>query len=124
MALNDLQRTRIRTYLGYPDRWLNYDSNIEWAMNLVDGYVQSEIEAVLAQLEEVDSALVTGLSVSGIKSAGQGDIEFFPGGKTVDISHTGKMLINRLAIKLGVECPRNYYGSEINIPSGLSTGFW
>jgi hypothetical protein len=123
MALSELQRTQIRTYLGYPDRWLDYAGGIDWALDLVDGYVQSEVEVILGQLATVDAQLISGITVSGIKSAGQGDIEFFPGGKTEDINKTGKILVNRLAIKLGVECPRNYFGTTISIPCGTFLGY-
>ena len=125
MAFTETQRSKLRAYLGYADRWLDYAGGIEWALDLAgdDGYIQEEIEDILSDLAIIDAALMSGISVAGIKSAGQGDVEFYQSGKIRDLRKTGNWLINVLSIKLGVECPRKYYPSEISMPSGYVNGF-
>jgi hypothetical protein len=125
MAFTDSQRSKIRTYLGYPDRFLSYSGNIENAIDFFgeDVSLQEEVEDILSDLEIIDTAIMSGRSVAGIKSAGQGDVEFYESGKISDLKRTGNWLINSLAIKMGISCARPYYGIDINIPPGFACGF-
>ncbi len=116
MALTAAQRNAIWTYLGYeaePSITYGVVAAINSRLDLIsaDPVLQAPIDAILLELATVDTAVASaGATVSAAGTLKKVDeIEFYQPTKTtalygagiVDAIHRGRMLIRRLAQRLG-----------------------
>lgn len=108
MSFTEAQRVSIRTYLGYPS--VSVDSSLDGAIDAAgqSPAIQSQVEAILAQLALVDAKQTGVLGQAGIKRADE--IEFFEGSSLRDVGALGRTLVRRLAALLGVGVAVDIYG--------------
>lgn len=79
MALDASQKAKIRRLLGYPDPSVMrptqiLDTGIEWALDNVSAEGEVEIEAALAAIATIDTALTQPAAIQGLKSVGMGEV--------------------------------------------------
>jgi hypothetical protein len=114
MAFTDLQKTKIRFYLGFPNIHTQSNPRLESAIELFGNDVagQAETEDILAKLADIDSRLTSiALDVAGISSAGQGDPEFFQGSVQSELRSAGRMWVGRLSTLFGITVVNDVYGN-------------
>jgi hypothetical protein len=115
MAFTEVQKTKIRFYLGFPSIHKSANTLLESTIQLSgeDETVKAEAETILANLVAIDERLTTiALDVAGIQSAGQGDPEFFQGGVQGEIRSAGRMQVSRLSSLIGVGIVSDVYGNN------------
>jgi hypothetical protein len=124
MAFSDIQRAKIRHYLGYPDVFRAANPRLEDAMNVVGDRpeVQADIEVILGHLATADAQIAGQgtTSAAGVKRVDE--IEFFPKGETDALTEArrwGRMWASRLSIVLGVPIANDVFSER-----GYSGDWW
>lgn len=115
MAFTDLQKIKIRYYLGYPNIYLQCNPLLESAVSIVgnNADMKSEAENILAKLSDIDDRLTSiALDVAGIQTAGTGDPGFFEGSVQSELRSAGRMWVGRLSILVGVAIPNDVYSNK------------
>lgn len=104
MALNDLQKAQIRTFLGYPDQHRYLNPRLESAMDSLGPGAEAIVVAEIAEVLAVDLAIKgTTRTVAGIAKAD--DAAFFSrrdGNRFDGQRREGRMHIGRISKILGV----------------------
>jgi hypothetical protein len=131
MAFTDTQKDQIRKYLGYPAGYYQYNTPLEGMMDKVGGIAveQASVEAILTELATVDAALAdsgTTTTVSGALKRAD-DIEFYPAGSSstmgaIGAMNRGRMLVERLRQRFGVEIMGDYFGTPTKRSFALTLG--
>ena len=114
MALSDTQKAQIRMYLGWSERFFQFDSRLQQAM----GAIQAEAEllitdtlangGLLASLADIDTKLTA--SHSRLKADVVGSIKLNRS-EVSQLRREGKRLAGRLASMLGVKIRNNAFGA-------------
>lgn len=106
MAFTEAQKHSIRFALGYPDVFLDANSRLESAMEVVGSRPtqQAAVEAILANLDAVSTSLVESVDFAGLKRAE--DIEWFQSGSGSSVitqkRSEGRRYCGQLSIIFGV----------------------
>lgn len=102
MALTTTQRAQVRTYLGWPARFWQTTSQLEQAMNAVDGEAAelALVVALLVSLADIDTRLTA--CYGRLKALKVGSIELPGHGELMALRSEGRKFSGRLAAKLGV----------------------
>lgn len=130
MALTATQKAQCRLYLGFSD--MSRSTPTHWRLeSMLAGALSTEGEAVvvdlLTQLASVDTdiATVQGANRAGIVSVDNGGVVWAASGTSAaaSVAARGRMLVNRLALTLGVEPFADIYGASRAVggarPAGL-----
>lgn len=119
MALTSVERTSIRTYLGYANLHRYLNTRLESAFDAVDTDAETAVRAMLTELTAVDLVLATAgqtVATQGGLKAITGDVEWYEmasGASNGSGALTrGRMLIARLSTILGVPLYGDYYGAS------------
>lgn len=115
MAFTETQKSQIRLALGYPDTFLDRNSRLEDAMDLVGARpaTQAIVDAILVSLSGVSTSLASSLSSAGLKRAE--DIEWYAsgGGGSAVITQKrdeGRRFCAQLSIIFGVPIMADMFG--------------
>ena len=141
-ALSETQKQKCRLYLGYSGRWHQTFTELEQAMDSVNSQAASiasptydsanaligEISAVLDQLAATDKQLI-GSSASSYADGAKKrqkfdkaeDVTFRGPVELAALRSEGRMLVNRLALLLGVPVNGDVFGSGAS--SGGGNGY-
>lgn len=126
MALTATQKAGVRLYLGYSDGSRDTPSgyNLEGVFAGLSAEAETQVIAILALLATVDAKFTesAALSAAGLKSVDNGGVEWFGATSAQSsLSATGRRLVARLAIILGVPVVRDVFGSAVPMcgPMGL-----
>lgn len=131
MALTDTQRAQVRLYLGWPARFWQTTSQLEMAMNAVDGVAAelAQVVALLVSLADIDTRITAcysrlkALKVDAITLPGHGEL--------MALRAEGRKFAGRLAAKLGVPIiadawtgggPSAFAAADRMVPSGSGGG--
>jgi hypothetical protein len=122
----DLEKARIRTYLGYPNMYRYRNTRLESAMDGLDEGVLSLVRAAMAEIEKVDLRITTdGLDSVGVKRVDEIELQSKSSNGGVDrldgIRKVGRIYIARISKVLGT--PINH-GSDYFSPNGYQGDSW
>lgn len=116
MAFTETQKSQIRLALGYPDTFLDRNSRLEDAIDLVGARpaTQAIVDAILVSLAGVSTSLAASLSSAGLKRAE--DIEWYAAGSGGSAVITqkrdeGKRFCAQLSIIFGVPIMADMFGT-------------
>ena len=137
MAFTETQKDQVRRFLGYPGGFRDSNFRLESMFGTIgnDAVEQASVEALLTELYAIDTAIAAGAaSTAGTYGAGGlkkvDEIEFYEIGGSgssgnaglVTALKRGKMLIERLRQRFGVELAGNYFGTIQMWDGQLSLG--
>lgn len=117
MTFTDTERAQIRLYLGYPDVYLDANSRLESAMDIV-GQSRPEVvtlvQGILAALAVVDTSLTASLTTAGLMQADEVKwYETGKGGGEIEVKRAeGKRLCSRLSIIFGTEIANDVFADS------------
>lgn len=124
MPFTDLEKTKIRLYLGYANLWRYKDTRLESCLDdgAMDDDALTVIRGILTNLATIDTAVFS--SGSGSAGGARGalkrvdEIEFYDvkSGSIINASsltpvQKGSLLINQLSLIFGVPFYGDYYGT-------------
>ena len=128
MAFADAQKISIRRYLGYPLGYYQYNTPLESMIDKVGGVPaeQAAVEAILAELVTVDTAIAAGGSAAGSGTYGAlkqvDEVQFYSAkdsllqaSDVITAMKRARMLVGRLADTMG--------GRDIIQADYFGTGF-
>lgn len=120
MALTEDQKFKIRLYLGWSERFHQFDSELEQAMSALETRPAAEagVISLLGECERIDQAITA--AEGRLKATTVGAIQL----NTMEINQLrgrGRQFVGRIASILGVEV-RNDVFSEA-LPSARATRF-
>lgn len=107
MAFSSSEKARIRMYLGKSQLWLDVDTQLESAMSVIEANNPEAVALIqgwLAELANIDTRLTT-YSRAGVLKVDEIELEPSGGGAssyTKAMRSSGRQLVNRIAITLGV----------------------
>lgn len=113
MAFTNMEKIKIRLYLGYNDLYAQFNSYLESAIAQVDQDADrvTLIRDMLAKIEETDLIVQDSIENAGLKRLE--DIEFYPDGQQLAyMNKQGMILTKRLAIIIGVAKFSEYFDSK------------
>lgn len=113
----EAERAKIRNYLGWSDRYRDYDTRLESEMNGIGNDVNADTGAafivrdILAKLQNVDDSLEGGMGNQTLRAVKGGTV--FQGAEEMrTYREHGRSLIQRMAVIFDVAPKRDYYGDE------------
>lgn len=110
--LTEQQKSSIRLYLGYPDRYRFRNSRLESVIDNLSPDAEVQVATLLENLATVESALLkAGVTQAGVKRV---DEIWFENGKVrvIEIRKTGRMYASRLSIITGVPIYSDAFGTN------------
>lgn len=113
MAFTNMEKIKIRLYLGYNDLYAQFNSYLESAIAQADQDADrvTLIRDMLAKIEETDLIVQDSIENAGLKRLE--DIEFYPDGQQLAyMNKQGMILTKRLAIIIGVAKFSEYFNSK------------
>ena len=104
MPFSTADATKIRHYLGYPQLWQYQNPRLEGAIASVGGDpdAYTQVEGILANIDGVFASLAAAQNNAGLKSIGQGEVEFYDGTELREKRKLGRMYVAGLAVVFGV----------------------
>lgn len=109
----NVQKIKIRWYLGYGVTYQQFNPYLEGAIQLAeqDADLVDLVVAQLAIIDSVNSVVAESLEDAGLKRVE--DIEFYPDGQALFYQNKeGKKHVARLSILLGVMPNSDYFGTQ------------
>lgn len=117
MAFTETQKSQIRLALGFPDVFLDNNSRLESAIELVGGRpsTQAIVDGLLTAVVAVSTELAASLSFAGLKRAE--DVEWYgngAGGSAVidQKRSSGRQLCAQISIIFGVPIVADMFGER------------
>jgi hypothetical protein len=120
MAFSELERAKIRRYLGYPDVFRFANTRLESAMDVVGErqVVADLVRQDLADLDRIDAKLSSvAISQGGLKRIDV--IEFYEGAVVNEIRNSADRFRSRLSVTFGVPIASDVFG-----PDGYTGDNW
>lgn len=100
MAFSAAEKGKIRWYLGYPSRFYQVQTQLEQAMNAVDGDAESNIRTQLGYLDTLFGDLIA--ARPRLKAIKVGSIELPAGGEIGVLRSEGRRFVNQIAATFSV----------------------
>jgi hypothetical protein len=112
MALSDDDKFRVRLYLGWSERFHQFDSALEHALNaLADSSpAETKIVALLAECERIDTAITA--AEGRLKATTVGSIDL-NGAEINQLRDRGRQFVGRIATILGVDVRNDVYSGSL-----------
>jgi hypothetical protein len=127
MALDETQRAAIRHYLGWSERFFQFDSRLEGAMNALDMRPAAEANVVswMGLLSTLDAQIVD--QRDRLKVVKLGTITLDGTRELANLRGTGQQIVGWISATLGIPIQHDVYspGSPVSFASdhqGSSTG--
>lgn len=111
MALSDENQHKVRYYLGLTDRYRDQMHSLNSAFALLSTYAQTTVEAIIANLESIDTKL--GNAHDNLDAEQVGTIALNGRRQIYTLRSEGRREVNRLASILGVECVQDVFGGGV-----------
>jgi hypothetical protein len=112
MALTEDEKSAIRHYLGWSDRFREIDPRLESMMGAVSSYAETRVRAALTRLGQIDTALqdaaLNNLDLVGAEAG----VSFRGPEQLGALRQAGRVLVQQVAIVFEVEPKRDYFGVE------------
>lgn len=120
MALTDDQKFKVRLYLGWSERFHQFDSELEQAMSALETHPSAEtgVIGLIADCERIDAAITA--AEGRLKAMVVGSIEL-NGGEINQLRDRGRQFVGRMASILGVTVRNDVFSG--NLPSATATRF-
>jgi hypothetical protein len=122
MALTETERTRIRRYLGWSDRYIATDNNLQQALVSVDSRAETvtEIRTLLARCDQLEIDIIA--AQRRLKAYKVGSLEL-PGGDEIDkLRDMGRQWTGQLGRLLGVAARGDAWGGSLSTSNATSDG--
>jgi hypothetical protein len=102
MALTEDQKFQLRLYLGWSERFHQFDSGLEQAMSALETRASAEagVISMLVECVRIDTALIA--AEKRLKASEMGPITL-NGGEIEQLRDRGRQFVGRIASILGVE---------------------
>lgn len=113
MALTEDQKFQIRLYLGWSERFHQFDSGLEQAMAALETRPSAEagVIVILGELARIDTAIVN--AEARLKALKVGSIELTGGGEIGMLRDRGRQNVGRLSTVLGVEVRNDVFSGAL-----------
>ena len=104
MAFSSADATKIRRYLGYSQLWQFQNPRLEGALVSVGGDpdASATVEGILSSIDGVFASFAAAQTNAGLRSLGQGEVEFYDGTELREKRKLGRMFVLGLAVMFGV----------------------
>jgi hypothetical protein len=112
MALTEDQKFHIRLYMGWSERFHQFDSGLEQALSALETRPSAEtgVVALIAECVRVDTALVA--AEKRLKASEMGPITL-NGGEINQLRDRGREFVGRIASILGVEVRNDVFSGGL-----------
>lgn len=120
MALTEDQKYKVRLYLGWSERFHQFDSELEQAMSALETRASAEagVISMLAECERIDTAITA--AEKRLKASEMGPIAL--NGREIDqLRDRGRQFVGRIASILGVEVRNDVFSGSL--PGANATRF-
>jgi len=112
--LTDDQKLDIRLYLGWSERFHQFDSGLEMAIRAIDGDpatpAATRVLGLIDECKRIDTALVQ--AERRLKAVSVGPIDL-NGAEISQLRDRGRQFVGRIATILGVEVRNDIYGAGL-----------
>jgi hypothetical protein len=111
LALTSTERAQVRSYLGWSERFHQFDSALELALNAVDGDAEGLVlvRTEMTNIQTID-AKILGMTTR-FKAAKVGTIELQGEAELGLLRSLGRQSVGRIATLLGVPVRADYFGT-------------
>lgn len=113
MAFIEAEKVEIRSFMGWAERFFQFDSELEQAISAIETKpaAEAKVRIHLAEFVRIDAAIVA--AESRFKAKKVGSIELTMGDELMRLRSRGRQEVGRMASLFGVEPKHDVYAGYL-----------